>query len=162
MRTALYSIGFPVLKLRPRPPLCMRVENVPNPKKLTLLPAANSCRILLKSSVRTWRYTFWVSCGFWCFWTTRFRNVLLCMSLLNHRLLALSRSQEDTKLLQLGFFPQLVLIFPIFLTLLIGLLLSLVPGLCSLSLLFSDCFQLLLPGYFGFQSGKRGVCDWFE
>src|SRR6266516_7239168 len=116
MRTDLYSIGFPVLKLRPRPPLCMRVENVPNPKKLTLLPAANSCRILVKSSVRTWRYAFWVSCGFWCFWTTRFRNELFCMSLLNHRLFALSRSQ-------LGFFPQLVLIFPIFFILLIGLLL---------------------------------------
>jgi len=78
------------------------------------------------------------------------------MSLLNHRLLALSRSQEDTTLLKRGFFSQLVLIFPIFLTLLIGLLLSLVPGLCYPFPPFSDCFQLLLPGYFGFQSGKEG------
>src|SRR6266516_3811425 len=150
MRTDLYSIGFPVLKLRPRPPLCMRVENVPNPKKLTLLPAANSCRILVRSSVRTWRYTFWVSCGFWCFWTTRFRNVLLCMSLLNHRLLALSRSQEDKKLVQLGFFSQLVLIRFVFLTLLIGLLLFLLPSLRHLCPSFSDFCKLLLPGCFGF------------
>src|SRR5207244_2789478 len=119
-------------------------------------------RILVKSSVRTWRYTFWVSCGFWCFWTTRFRNVLLCMSLLNHRLFALSRSQEDKKLLQRGFFPQLVLMFPIFLTLLIGLLLSLVSSLCYVSPLFSDCCQLPLPGCFGFLCGKRGKGEWFS
>src|SRR5207302_4360777 len=88
------------------------------------------------------------SCGFWCFWSTRFRNELLCMSLLNHRLVALSRSQ-------LGFFPQLVFILPIFLALVIGLLLFMLPCRCSLCPSFSHFFKKLFPCCFSFLGGRR-------